>query len=130
MKKAISTLLFFISILNAQIVLAEIPTMKLTWSLSDTSNMSQMKLYYSYHSNMDAKIWQQKCTSPIEDQPGSFSMICTNVPINSYPAYITIVAEFTDNTKIMSNIQEIPSDPQGIKNPAPTIVDIQTETYE
>lgn len=130
MKKTISILLFFISILNAQIVLAEIPTMKLTWSISDTSNISQIKLYYSYDSNMNEKIWQQECTSPVEDQPGSFSVICTNVPINSYPAYIAIVAEFTDNSKIMSNVQKIPSDPV-IKKPAPTIVDMQfTETYK
>ncbi len=105
--------------LAAQPSLAEIPTMHLNWTVSDTTGVTQFKLYYSYNSDMSGKSWHQTCSTPVEETAGKFSMTCTNIPVNTFPAYIQVSALYTDGSELASNIQTIAEDPAGVAT-APT----------
>jgi len=123
MKQSLSCLFFCASILFSQQALADIPTMHLSWTLSDTSGVSQYKLYYSDNDVMSPKTWHQGCGAATVTTPGTFAMTCTNIPINTFPAYIQVTAQLTEGGEISSNIQEIAEDPSGSPAPsAPSIV--------
>ena len=117
MKQSLSCLFFCASILFSQQALADIPTMRLSWTLADTSGISQYKLYYSSSSAMSPKTWHQECGTATEDPAGTFAMTCTNIPINTFPAYIQVTAQLTDGSEIPSNIQEIAEDPSNYTPP-------------
>lgn len=111
MKKNIRLFFFCISIILAHSAWADIETMHLSWTISDSSDITQYKLYYSSSADMAGKIWHTECSNPTEETSGSFSMTCTNIDINSFPAYIQVAAVLNDLTEITSNIQTIPEDP-------------------
>ncbi len=74
---------------------------------------------------MADKIWHTECSPPEEKTPGSFSMICTNIAINSFPAYIQVAAVLNDLTEITSNIQTIPEDPANSPPKLSTVKDFK-----
>ena len=111
MKKMLCYMFFCITILITQTALADIAIMHLNGTISDTTGISLVKLYYADNNNMTNKILHLESTNSIEESQGTFSMTCTNVPINTYPAFIQIAAEFTDGTEVNSNVQEIAEDP-------------------
>jgi hypothetical protein len=122
MKITTSCLFFFSSLFLTLSAWAGIPSMHLNWTLSDTSGITQYKLYYSTNSDMSAKIWHTECGNPTEEPLGTFSMTCTNIPINSFPAYIQVAAKLADNSEITSNPQKIAEDPADTLSPPITIV--------
>lgn len=114
MIKILNFVILFFGIVITQSALANIPTMTLNWTLPDTSESSQFKLYYSLNADMSVKTWHENCTDPSALTQGAFSMTCTNIPITSFPAYIQITAKTSEESEIQSNIQIIDSDPTNV----------------
>ncbi|PHR27540.1 MAG: hypothetical protein COA36_08900 [Desulfotalea sp.] len=123
MIKILNFVILFFGIVITQSALANIPTMTLNWTLPDTSESSQFKLYYSLNADMSVKTWHENCTVPSALTQGAFSMTCTNIPITSFPVYIQIIGTLADTSEIGSNIQIIESDP--IKTDLTTIPVVQ-----
>lgn len=113
MKKSICFLLTIVFLLSFRICFAEgIRKMELSWSL-DASGVSLIKLYYANSQDMSNRKWHQNCQAPIENPigSGSYTMICLDIPVTEYPAYIQIVAQLSDLSEIVSNVQVIASEP-------------------
>ncbi len=100
-------LLLCIYFLTTAQALATIPRVELDWYLPNIYTISNYKLYYSYDKNMSSKIWHSKCTTSKNEEPGFFSTVCTNVPINTFPAYIQITVQLANGLVLFSNIQEM-----------------------
>ncbi len=114
MKKTICFLFTVFMLLAASGVYAasSMPKMNISWTIN-TTGITQFKLYYASSPDMVNKQLHQECVAPTEDPTGSgnYSMRCTNIPISSYPAYIQVVGQSTDQSEIPSNVQKIPSEP-------------------
>jgi len=113
MKKTIYFLTVFMLFATSGVYAASsIPKMNLSWTIK-TTGITQFKLYYASSPDMVNKQWHQECVAPTEKpiNSGNYSMSCTNIPVLSYPAYIQVVGQLTDQSDIFSNVQEIPSEP-------------------
>ena len=97
MKKILSTTVIAITIFTCSIAAAK--TITIEWDMSDTSNVTGYKMYYSYSSNMDPKILACETTNP-----DTTSLSCPNITLTSPVAYFTIAA-LTSDGEIESPIE-------------------------
>ena len=85
MKKILSTTVIAITIFTCSIAAAK--TITIEWDMSDTSNVTGYKMYYSYSNNMDNKILA--CET---NNPDITSLSCSNITFTSPISYWTIGA--------------------------------------
>ena len=85
MKKILSTTVIAITIFTCSIAAAK--TVTIEWEMSETSNVTGYKMYYSYSSNMDNKLLACETTNP-----DITSLSCPNITFTSPISYFTIAA--------------------------------------
>lgn len=106
MKIFISTAITLLTITLATISFAA-SDVTVEWEMTDTTNVTGYKMYYSSDSNMANKIWHQECQAPVEEPALYFTMLCPNVPLDpAQTTYFTVVA-VTATDEVASDINTI-----------------------
>ena len=97
MKKILSTTVIALTLFSSSLAAAK--TVTIDWEISDTSNVTGYKMYYSYSSNMDTKILACETSTP-----DITSLSCPNITLTSPVAYFTI-AVLTSSGEFESPIE-------------------------
>jgi hypothetical protein len=91
MKKTFLTTLSLMTIAAPTLALSATKTVTIDWNMSDPTNITRYEMYYSNNSDMADKILA--CET---NDPSALTLTCSNVNIESYPIYFTILAVKTD----------------------------------
>jgi hypothetical protein len=83
---------------------AETVSVTMTWSVSDTTDVTGYKIYYAYDAQMSNKLL---ACATYTNPATTTSLTCSNFNINSFPYYVAVAAVQTDSTEIISSSQEI-----------------------
>ena len=75
------------------IAYADLVTVTLRWTMTDTTGVEGYRMYYSYNSDMSGKMLHSDCEQPSRAD-GQFVMVCRNVNIdpNRLPVYFQVEA--------------------------------------
>ena len=103
MKKILSTTVIALTLFSSSVAAAK--TVTIDWTMSDTSNVTGYKMYYSTNSDMSAKAFACETTAAEVT-----SLTCEDIIIESYPLYFTITAITTEGEKV-SSVKEYILDP-------------------
>jgi len=87
MKKPIILFCLLSIFVATQSPLAAIKTATITWNMSDISEVTGYKMYYSYNSSMSNK--QLACMT---NDPAATSLTCENINLQQSPVYFVIAA--------------------------------------
>ena len=98
MKKILSTTVIALTLFSCSLAIAK--TVTIDWTMSDTSNVTGYKMYYSYSSNMDNKLLACETTNP-----DITSLSCPNITFTSPISYWTIGA--VTNTGELESIPKL-----------------------
>lgn len=101
MKKTFLTALSLMTILAPTLAISATKTITIDWGMSDTTNVTGYKMYYSNNSDMAGKTLACETSDP-----SAVTLTCPNVNIESYPIYFTIVAIKTDG-EVESEVEPI-----------------------
>ena len=114
-KKILWCVLFFITF-AANLLWAAPQSLNLNWNISDTTNISGYKMYWSHDAGMTTK--NLACAN-YNNPATTNSLECNNVEIDSYPYYVAIAAVFSDGSP------ELVSAPEKIVAPIATVENLR-----
>lgn len=105
MKKIFLLSLFLVTIAAPNFAFGETKSVTLDWLMSDATNVTNYRLYYSSNSDMSGKI--MACEA---NDSNVTTLTCNNVNIDAYPAYFTIAA-VTPAGEVNSAVVSVASPP-------------------
>lgn len=108
MKKLSLTMFALILFACPAILSAASRTVTLTWTMSDTTNVSGYRVYYADNSAMNNKLLHSDCSSITENPSNTFTITCNNVNLTDNQAYYFAIAA------IITNASESNSEPEQI----------------
>ena len=89
------------TILAPTLAISATKTITIDWGMSDTTNVTGYKMYYSNNSDMAGKTLACETSDP-----SAVTLTCPNVNIESYPMYFTIAAIKTDG-EVESEVEPV-----------------------
>lgn len=101
-------LLLFLTMSLPSISEAFTKTATINWSMLNIPDVQGYKIYYSYNTGMENKIWHQDCGAAQQTGTNEYSITCNNINITAFPVYFTINA-VTPSGEISSGVKEIDS---------------------